>query len=240
MNCTPQNDGPSLARDQVRELDRIAISEYGIPGVVLMENAGRACAEAALEMLGNRLGRRVLVVCGKGNNGGDGFVVARHLANGGADVRIVTVAPVADMLDQENDASVNLQIALKMDMPLRECGTPAQVRNALTEEGAWDLIVDAMLGTGISGEVREPYRTAIEAVNESACPVLAVDLPSGLDCDTGQPLGAAVRADRTVTFVARKAGFDAAGASDYTGKVAVAEISIPAGEVRRMLAGDGS
>jgi NAD(P)H-hydrate epimerase len=228
---------PSLTRDQVRELDRIAIEEYGIPGVVLMENAGRACAEAAAEMLGTTQGRRVVVVCGRGNNGGDGLVIARHLANGGADVHIIALAPVVDMLDRESDAAVNLRIALEMGIRVQECHTPGDARALLAEAGDCSLIVDAMLGTGISGPVREPYRTAIDALNEAGRAVLAVDLPSGLDCDTGEPLGTAVRADRTVTFVACKAGFAASGASDYAGEVTVAEISIPAAEVQRMLGG---
>lgn len=231
---------PSLTRDQVRELDRIAIEEYGIPGVVLMENAGRACTEAAVEMLGVPSDRRVLVVCGKGNNGGDGFVVARDLANLGTGVRIITLVPKDDILEAGGDASVNLSIAINMDIPLQECADPPAVRDALTAAGDCGLVVDAMLGTGISGEVREPYGTAIDAVNDAGWPVLAVDLPSGLECDTGKPLGTAVKADRTVTFVARKAGFDAPGASAYTGEVTVAAIGIPAAELRRMLGADSA
>jgi NAD(P)H-hydrate epimerase len=217
----------ALTRERVRELDRVAIRDYGIPGVVLMENAGRACTEAALDMLAATERSRVLVLCGKGNNGGDGYVVARNLWNRGAGVRVIALGSISDMQAAENDAAVNLHIALKMEIPLRECTTADDVRVALGEGDAPDLIVDAMLGTGISGEVREPYRTAIEVINEMAVPVLAVDLPSGMDCDTGLPLGVAVRAERTVTFVAPKAGFDEPGASDYTGEVTVAEIGIP-------------
>ncbi len=217
----------AATRDQIRELDRTAIEDYGIPGLILMENAGRACARAADEMLGGADGRKATILCGRGNNGGDGFVVARHLSNWGADVLVLLAARTEDALAQEGEAATNLRIILDMDIPVKEVPAPGQVAEALRERADSDLIVDALLGTGVRGEVKEPFRSAIEAVNECGCPVLAVDVPSGLDCDTGEALGAAIRADRTVTFVLSKVGFTQPGAQQYTGRVEVAEIGIP-------------
>jgi len=216
-----------LTREQVRAVDRVAIEQYGIPGVVLMENAGRACARAAAEMMGDAADAGAVVLCGRGNNGGDGFVIARHLSNGGARVRIVLLGSAEDVLGGGGDAAVNLRIALNMALPLREAPSGSEAAEAIRSLAGADLIVDAMLGTGARGEVREPVRSAIEALNDCGRPVLAVDVPSGLDCDTGRPMGLAVRAARTVTFVAAKVGFAQPGAEDYTGVIEVAEIGLP-------------
>ena len=201
------NAGFTLTRQQARELDSIAIGQYGIKGLILMENAGRACATEAADMLARSGGRYAVVFCGSGNNGGDGFVVGRHLANRG--IRVVTflVGKVTDALRKAGDAAVNLEISLKMDIPVRELEGEESVRSALAETAHADLIVDALLGTGTTGDVREPYLSIIAGINELRLPVLGVDIPSGLDCDTGKPLGIAVRATRTVTFVALKRGF---------------------------------
>ena len=219
--------GPSITREQVRELDRIAIHEYGIAGLILMENAGRACADEAVKMLGTPAGKHVAVIAGRGNNGGDGFVLARHLSNAKATVEIFLTAPVEELLSEPGDAATNLEITLNMGIAAHAATTREAVERAMERIGEADLVVDAMLGTGISGQVREPVSWIIERLNESGRRVLAVDIPSGLDCDRGAPLGAAVRAQRTVSFVLRKTGFDAPGAVLYTGEVIVAEISIP-------------
>lgn len=214
-------------RRQVRDIDRIAIDAYGVRGLILMENAGRACAREAAEMLGRTEGRQVVVFCGTGNNGGDGFVVARHLENRGCSVRTFLAGRIDDVLRQAGDASVNLEIALNMGIPVGEVNDQTAARRALEESAGAHLIVDALLGTGLEREVAEPHRSLINGINELGVPVLSVDVPSGLDCDTGQPLGVAVRADRTVTFVLGKQGFARPGADRYTGKVRVAEISVP-------------
>jgi NAD(P)H-hydrate epimerase len=200
-----------------------------------MENAGRACALAAAQMLGSADGAAVTVLAGSGNNGGDGFVVARHLANWGARVRVLLLASVGDVAAGSGDAPANLRIILKMGIPVTELASAQEVERALEECADSDLLVDALLGTGIRGEVREPYRSAIEALNRSGLPVLAIDVPSGLDCDTGQPLGAAVRARVTVTMAVNKLGFTRPGAAAYTGRVEVAEISIPRAVIERKI-----
>jgi NAD(P)H-hydrate epimerase len=217
----------AATREQVRELDRIAIGQYGLPGLMLMENAGHRCALHAADMLGGAAGKKVAVLCGPGNNGGDGFVLARHLTNWGAQVRVILLGQTSRVLEGAGETSVNLDIILKMGIPVREapCGDDFARELAACQDA--QLLVDALLGTGLTGSVREPFLCAISGVNAAGRPVLAVDVPSGLDCNTGRPLGAAVRADRTVTFVLNKIGFTAPGAAEFTGRVEVAEISIP-------------
>jgi NAD(P)H-hydrate epimerase len=210
-----------LTRDEVRDIDRRANETLGLPGIVLMENAGRGAAELLIEL---GIGGPVTVVTGKGNNGGDGFVIARHLANHGYEVRVLLFA---DPHALTGDAATNYHVLRAARMSIRNCAAqsdPAQWRNDLAS-ASW--IVDALLGTGARGAVREPFVTVIEQVNTARVPILAVDLPSGLDCDTGEPLGPCVRAAHTATFVAPKRGFDAPGAAAFTGKVHVIDIGVP-------------
>lgn len=215
----------SLTRDQVRAFDNKAINEWGVPGVVLMENAGRNAASVALAMLSDPAKDSVAILCGPGNNGGDGFVVARHLAR--ARVRTkVYLAVDSDRL--KGDARVNYDIWGRIGGALESVTSPEQIDNAAIEWAGCALIVDALLGTGFSGRVRPPFDRIIGAVNDCQGPrVLALDVPSGLDCDTGAPGSATIRAHTTVTFVARKVGFDAPGAAEYTGRVVVADIGVP-------------
>ena len=218
----------SLTRDEVRAVDRRAIDEFGMTGLVLMENAGRGAAE---QLLALGIDGPVIVCAGKGNNGGDGFVIARHLELLGGDVRVLLFANPSDL---SGDAAANWRILEVAETPRVVLGRqPAlsDIDHALSHA---DWIVDALLGTGTVGGVREPYRTAITAINRSARNVLAVDLPSGLDCNTGEPIetlvdGSAicVRASHTVTFVARKRGFDNPASQAFIGDVHVVGIGIP-------------
>jgi len=226
----------AATRQQARELDRIAMQDYAIPGVILMENAGRACARAAADMLGSAQDARVLVLAGKGNNGGDGHVVARHMCNWGASVRVLVLGSLDEILSGQGETPANLRIILKMGIPVDELASAEEVERTFEEHGDADLVVDALLGTGVCGQVREPYLSAIEALNRARLPVLAIDVPSGLDCDTGEPLGAAVRARVTVTMAVNKIGFTRPGADAYTGRVEVAEISIPRAAIARKVA----
>jgi len=220
---------PTLSRSAVRDVDRAAVEEFGVPGVVLMENAGRNAAEL-LWLQG--VSGPVVICCGKGNNGGDGFVIARHLENRGADVRVLLFAEPDSL---SGDAATNCGIVQKAGISLTilagDIDRPAL--DAELQHAAW--IVDALLGTGIAGTVREPYATVIAAINESPAKVFAVDLPSGLDCDRGEPLGVCVRADVTATFVARKAGFAQPSSKEWTGDVHVIDIGIPRALRRRLL-----
>jgi NAD(P)H-hydrate epimerase len=209
-----------LTRDEVREVDRRAIEELGLPGIVLMENAGRGAAELLIEL---GIDGPVIVVAGKGNNGGDGFVIARHLEIHGIDVRVLLFA---DPHELAGDALTNYRVLDAAGTTIRNCARadPSGWKDEL-RMGSW--IVDALLGTGTRGSVREPFGTVIEQINASGVRVLAVDLPSGLDCDTGEPLGPCVRAAHTATFVAPKRGFDSPGAAAFTGQVHVIGIGVP-------------
>jgi len=221
----------SLTRDEVRAVDRYAIDTLGIPGVMLMENAGRLCTDAVCEMLGGHpAGRKVAICVGGGNNGGDGFVMARHLSLRGADVTVYLLSPAEKL---SGDAETNYRIARSLGLDVRQVESGEVGRLAETLAGA-DVVVDAVGGTGIKGALRGEVATAVEQINAAGRPVLAVDIPTGLDCDTGCAEGPAVRASLTVTMLARKKGFDTPGSREYTGEVRVADIGIPVEAVARM------
>jgi NAD(P)H-hydrate epimerase len=218
----------ALTRAQVRELDRRAIEEYGVPGVVLMENAGRGAAELLIRLNPER--GPVVVYCGKGNNGGDGLVIARHLDINGLPV---AVALFADPETLTGDAAINYGIVSKGRVPIRlplhgQAPLEPHVIPSLPKQPAW--IVDALFGTGLSGPIREPFDWVIATMHgarDQGVNIFAVDIPSGLDCDTGQPLGATVPAHHTATFVAPKAGFAAPEAREWLGEVHVLHIGAP-------------
>ncbi|MCC6739080.1 MAG: NAD(P)H-hydrate epimerase [Planctomycetia bacterium] len=206
----------ALTCAEMRALEKRAIEEAGIPAIVLMENAGRAVASEAERMAPTG---RIVAVCGRGNNAGDGFAAARHLDIAGRDVRVLVFEPSR----LAGDALVNYRALRFSRVELVEAAAgPDAVRSAVA--GA-SLVLDAVFGTGLSGPLREPWPAVVEAMNAPGVPILAVDVPSGLDADTGSTLGAAVRAARTVTFHAPKAGF--AAARPFTGDVVVAAIGIP-------------
>ena len=217
---------PYLTRAQVREIDRRCIEEFHIPGVVLMENASRGVADAAGEELLALIGKsagRILILCGGGNNGGDGLAAARHLHNRDSHVQIgLTLDPAK----YQGDALIQWQIVQAMRLPIFSA-TAQTIRRTTA-----DLIIDALFGTGLTTPPRDPFPDIVDAIEATKFPVLAVDLPSGLDCDTGQPLGRAVRAKRTVTFVAEKAGFVNPQSVEYTGRVTVSDIGAPKEIVR--------
>ena len=207
-----------LTREQVREVDRRAIEDYHIPGIVLMENAARGAAKVALAMLRASPSRRAMILCGGGNNGSDGLAIARHLHNAGCPV---TVGLCTDPAGYKGDALTNWQIVRAMNLPAFPA-TPEWIASTPT-----DLIVDAIFGTGLAAPPRPPFPEIAAAVAQTARPVLAIDVPSGLDCNTGQPLGACIPATRTVTFVARKSGYATAESRKYTGMVTVVDIGCP-------------
>jgi NAD(P)H-hydrate epimerase len=216
----------TLTRAEVRELDRRAIEGFGVPGVVLMENAGRGCAELLARLNPDRA--PAVILCGPGNNGGDGFVIARHLDNAGWPV---SVQVLAKHNRTAGDADVNFDILYASGVPF------TQYRPDYFEQSHRDLfqkqfapcgwVVDALFGTGLARPLGAPFDWLAEVVNASGKPVLAVDLPSGLDCDTGEPLGACVRATHTATFVAPKRGFLNPKAKEWTGEVHAIDIGAP-------------
>jgi NAD(P)H-hydrate epimerase len=215
-----------LMRDEVRDLDARAADDLSLPTLILMENAGRGAAACLRDHLGVPASARCLILCGPGNNGGDGGVVARHLDAWGYPVRVVWFAR-PDRL--RGDAATQWNILARSGLDQTAWDDEASLtpdRLDLLLAGA-DWVIDGLLGTGLSRPVEGVLRRVIEAINRVGKPVLALDLPSGLDADRGEPLGVAVRAKATATFIAPKLGFGAPGASDYTGEVTVVDIGLP-------------
>lgn len=215
-----------MTREEVRGVDRWAIEEMGISGVVLMENAGRSCAELIRAKLSDLDSPMVCIFCGTGNNGGDGYVIARHLLNAGFEVSIFICG---DRQKVRGDAKANLDVLEKLGYAVGQIhpSGPKVAAQITAATARADMVVDALFGTGLQGPLREDYRTLVDAINAAGRPILAVDIPSGLDCDTGQPLGTAVKATYTVSFVAVKRGFLASEeAKNYIGELHVASIGV--------------
>ncbi|MBU0672900.1 MAG: NAD(P)H-hydrate epimerase [Candidatus Margulisbacteria bacterium] len=205
----------SISVKQAQAFDKYAQEQLGIPSIVLMENAGRGVAEEALQMLGNR--KRVVVVCGVGNNGGDGLVAARHLLNAGIKVEVFIVGKISKL---KPDPKTNLKILKKMGIRVKKAG------EGLRGLKRAEVIVDAIFGIGLKSEVRGPYAEVINLMNKSGKPILTVDVPSGLDADTGKPFGIAIKAKRTVSFVAVKKGFLSTSGRKHCGRIIVRDIGI--------------
>lgn len=235
---------PPLTVEQCRAVDRYAIEQLKIPGAVLMENAGRNAADHIEAWLRRRPQRpagghtdamaHICIICGKGNNGGDGFVIARHLFNRGY---AVSVDLAADAAALAGDAAIHHQIARRMGIDIRELHSDADPASAAARWRESAILVDALLGTGFSGAVREPLASIIERINatrEAAGPrpgpaplIVAVDVPSGLDANAGTADGPVVLADRTITFLAPKTGYATRTARACLGRVTVADIGAP-------------
>lgn len=217
----------TISREQARQLDRRAVEQYGLPGLVLMENAGRGVADRLCQL---GIPGPVVICTGAGNNGGDGFVVARHLDLRGHRVRVLLFAEPSPIA---SDAVTNLRVLEVSGVSVTRA-EPATLERELAG-AAW--IVDALLGTGARGEPRPPLDAAIDRLNATNVPLLAVDVPSGLDCDTGQPARHTIRAAHTCTFVAQKPGFLLPGAERYTGTVHVVDIGAPRSLTEQILHG---
>jgi len=216
----------ALSRAQLREIDRRAIEELGLPGAVLMENAGRGATEILLQQQPVGI---VAICCGKGNNGGDGFVIARHLLCSGQPLELHLVVDPSEL---RVDAALHFRVLMNLGVVPSVWQLPDQVAlfAAALQRAGW--IVDALLGTGATGIPRDPYLTAIRLLNESGKPILAVDLPSGMDADLGVNTvhhpHCCVRATRTATFVADKLAFLKPGSREWTGPIEVVGIGVPA------------
>jgi NAD(P)H-hydrate epimerase len=214
----------TLNREQTRNLDRQAVENFGVPDIILMENAGRSMADF---ILAKNLSGSVLVICGKGNNGGDGMVIARHLDNH----RIpVTLAMCADSDMLQGSARINYIIAKKSGIEIIPVSDKQKDIFEKKLDSA-DWTVDAIFGTGFQGKLDDFYSDIIELINARAKKILAVDIPSGLDCDQGVPSDATIKADVTLTVAAMKAGFLQSGAKRFTGEIHVIEAGFP----RRLL-----
>lgn len=218
---------PLLTAAEMHECDRLAIKDLRIPGIVLMENAGRGVTTAIEKEFGPLLRKNILIFCGKGNNGGDGFVAARHLLNRGA---YVTVVLMGSSREVSGDAKVHLAIIQRLVrknrqksldfFEFRSIGQLARLKKS-------DIIVDALLGTGFSGKVKTPYNKVIEWMNNARIPVVAVDMPSGINADNGEATGVAVRARLSVTMGLRKIGLIVGKGHEHAGTIVVQSIGVP-------------
>ena len=223
MNVRP------LSREEVRGIDSRAWDDFRLPTVVLMENAGRG----ASAWLRDRMGApgRVVIACGPGNNGGDGAVVARHLDAWGYDVLVVWFADPSQL---QGDAAIQGEIVDRSGIKT------IRVEPGADLDALWlgaDWLVDALLGTGLTRVVGGLLGSAIASMNRANLPILALDLPSGLDADTGRPLGEAIRATATATFLAPKLGFGFEESRRWTGEVVVVDIGVPRALLRAFLDG---
>ena len=214
-----------LNAGQMREADRRAIDDIGIPSLVLMENAGRQAVAAMEAMYADLSDRQVGILCGRGNNGGDGFVVARTLAQRGVDVSVFLLGRVADV---KGDARINLEILGRLGITVVEVADSQAWELHFSEVSDCNLIVDAIFGTGLNSPVTGLIESVIADINTSAIPVVAIDLPSGLSADSHEPIGPAIEASLTVTLAAPKLPLVLPPAETKAGDIVIADIGIPA------------
>ncbi|MDZ7333065.1 MAG: NAD(P)H-hydrate dehydratase [candidate division KSB1 bacterium] len=219
-----------LNATEMAAIDRTTIEEYQIPGVVLMENAGRAVFIEIEKYLGTVIGKHIVIFCGKGNNGGDGYVIARHLANRGARLSVFLAGAKNQV---RGDALVNLTILNRMGIHVQEITSVEQIPPL----GSIDLVVDALLGTGVTGPVVGFLGQLIDYINHLGAPIISVDLPSGMETDSGAISGSAIHATLTVTMGHLKTGLLFSPGRDAAGKIVVADISIPTAVSRRFDSG---
>ncbi len=208
----------TLTCQQIRRIDQLAVEQYAMPSIILMENAGRNAAEVIRREYEHLKGKTVVIFCGPGSNGGDGFVVARHLHNAGYDVKIVLSCHTERL---KGDALTNFNIITRMHIPVL---TIEEIDEVLAESS---LVVDALLGTGFSGQVHAPIDYMIEKMNQANKPIVSIDVPSGIDCYVAQPAKSVIKAELTITFVAVKDAFRTVECEPYIGRVEVADIGIP-------------
>lgn len=209
----------TISFQQSREVDRVAIEDWGMSGLVLMENAGRNVAERLASLYS---GKRFLILCGKGNNGGDGFVIARHLQLLDCYSQIIALTSHLETLSP--DASVNANIARLAEIPMRFVEQESiETLDAHFDE--CDVIVDCLLGTGVTGGLREPIRSFVLRANQSDATRIAVDVPTGWPVDDLDPV--VIQADRTLTFVAAKDGMEDVQSATCLGELEVISIGVP-------------
>src|SRR5689334_7591044 len=213
-----------LSTTQMREADRRTIDDIGLPSLVLMENAGRQVVAAIEAMYADLQERQVAVLCGRGNNGGDGFVVARTLAQRGVDVSVFLIGRVADV---RGDARVNLEILGRLGMTVVEIGDSQTWELHFSEFRDCTLVVDAIFGTGLNAPITGLIESVIADVNASGIPVVSIDLPSGLSADTHDPIGPSIEASMTVTLAAPKLPLVLPPAEARAGDIVIADIGIP-------------
>ena len=213
-----------VTASEMREMDGMAINDVGIPGVVLMENAARSATKVFLDHFNPPDGSSIVILCGKGNNGGDGYVMARYLHEKGMDISVIIIGEKSAI---SGDALINLKIIDKLGLKISEITNDEVVQVVKDKVTKCGFIIDGLLGTGLNSPVRGMYKKVIEDVNQSGKPVMSVDIPSGLNADTGQKMGAAVKADLTVTFGFPKLGQVVYPGAWLVGKLVNIDIGIP-------------
>jgi hydroxyethylthiazole kinase-like uncharacterized protein yjeF len=209
-----------VTSQQMRNIDKRTIEGEKIPGLELMEKAGKGSAEVAKKMLGDVKSKKVLIFCGRGNNGGDGFVVGRYLSQWGADIELFLLGRKKEV---KGDAKVNMDKAEKMGLQVQEVSK----KDDFPQDMNCDLVVDAIFGTGFQGKAEGFYAEAIDVINNSNSPVLAIDIASGLNADTGQAEGASVKANETATMALPKIGHYFHPGRTFSGEVTVIDIGVP-------------
>ena len=209
--------------EQMREIDRKTIEEFGIPGIVLMENAAKEVVKAVIEYLENPRDKKVIIFAGRGNNGGDGLAVARHLHNMGAQVEVILTHGEEGL---QGDSLINLNIIKKMGISTR-CLDSESLGNILNKSCKSDIIIDSIFGTGIRGEIEGEVRELIQKINQFSNYTISVDIPSGVNGDTGEICGVCIEADETITFALPKKGLLLYPGADFVGDLKVVDISIP-------------
>ncbi len=219
-------DDPTRDCESCREIDRRAIGEYHVPGIALMENAGVGATAVLLDMLTGAARQQVFIAVGGGNNGGDGLVMARGLSRVGVSVTVGLFKPEADLRGDAATSAALLRL-IAPGVTVQPLHDDASTLGGLLQKA--DVVVDALLGTGFKGELSPTFRNAIEAINACGKPVLSLDVPSGMDGDSGVVADAAVRATRCVTFAAVKKGFVTEHAGPYCGRLLLADIGAPVG-----------
>jgi len=213
-----------VTANEMQKMDRLTIESFGLPGRILMENAGRGATQFFLEKFKGAENKKIGVIAGRGNNGGDGFVIARYLAQKGISV---TVYLLSEHQKVSGDAAANLRLLSPLKIPVIEMPDIKSFsahETAMRHEAIW---IDAILGTGLRSDVKGFFKNVIDFINRLNKPVFAVDIPSGLNSDTGQPCGACVRADATATFAFAKPGHFLFPGADYTGNLEIIDIGVP-------------
>jgi NAD(P)H-hydrate epimerase len=217
----------AISAETMKRLEYLAESEYGIRTLILMENAGRSVADRVIEYCSNKgisqdlLNPKILILCGKGNNGGDGFVTARHLVNRGLGVSIIFYGELDDL---KEDSKINYNVAVKMKITIHNNPDMIFLKSYVNQT---DIIVDALFGTGLARELDDKYIKIVKCVNESIPKVISIDIPSGLNADEGTVMGDAIKADLTVSLGYVKKGLLTNNGKYYAGAVVDGDISLP-------------
>lgn len=221
----------SLTRAQTKLIDKLAIDEFGLPGIVLMENAGLGISQYLLSLKPTDM---ITICCGKGNNGGDGYVIARYLDNFNIPVQVFIFANENEI---KGDAKIHYNVIKKMGLKIEHLEKSSINHKILLNklnDSEW--IVDGLFGTGLTGKLELHYSDIINTINRTNAKILAIDIPSGLDCDTGNSLGNTIKAAYTCTLISMKIGFLNDNAKEYLSEVKVIELGIPRQIIRTVKA----